>query len=366
MEKKVIRFLPAVLAILVSLGFVLWRLADKDWNPAALAEPGTQYSQGDVNGSEGYDGQFSYYIALDPNPDRIKPFLDNPPYRYQRIAYPLAARLLSFASPTLIPWMLLAVNVVSHGLGTYAVTQLLVRYQQPTRYALIYGLWVGLVGPVGLDMPEPMAYMLAVWALICFLDDRVILSAALMTAAVFTREALLPFMVAMAAVSIFRHNRKSLCWIISGLVVYGIWQGWLFLTFGQFGLGTGGAGDSGFEWIPLMGLFKVAQESVKVFALYLLIFGPSIIIPAIWGLTASIRALKSRLGSLEAWLLLVNAIVILFLPFSTFREPLAVVRLATGLVLSVILFSAENKLSRPLNFGMFWIAFLILVFQSTS
>ena len=71
-------------------------------------------------GSVGYDGQFYYYIAHDPfilgqSHDHI----DSPAYRYQRIIYPLTARLLSFGQPGLIPWMMVAVNLLGILLGTW-------------------------------------------------------------------------------------------------------------------------------------------------------------------------------------------------------------------------------------------------------
>ena len=71
-------------------------------------------------GSVGYDGQYYYYIAHDPfilgqSYDHI----DFPAYRYQRIIYPLAAWLLSFGHPPLIPWMMVAVNLLGILLGTW-------------------------------------------------------------------------------------------------------------------------------------------------------------------------------------------------------------------------------------------------------
>jgi hypothetical protein len=43
----------------------------------------------------GYDGQFFYYIALDPV--GALPYIDTPSYRYTRIGYPIAARVLALA-----------------------------------------------------------------------------------------------------------------------------------------------------------------------------------------------------------------------------------------------------------------------------
>ena len=41
----------------------------------------------------GFDGQFYYFIALDPN--HARDYVDGPAYRYSRIGYPMLARALS-------------------------------------------------------------------------------------------------------------------------------------------------------------------------------------------------------------------------------------------------------------------------------
>jgi hypothetical protein len=59
-----------------------------------------------------------------------------------------------------------------------------------------------------------------------------------------------------------------------------------------------------------------------------------------------------------------NAGVIVFLPFSTFREPFGLVRLATGLVLAVILFASTYGIRRVLNYSLFWSAYLIMLVRT--
>lgn len=50
------------LAMLALVGIVISRAGG---DPLALAQLGTQFSQGDPQGTEGYDGQFVYYLAED-------------------------------------------------------------------------------------------------------------------------------------------------------------------------------------------------------------------------------------------------------------------------------------------------------------
>lgn len=60
---------------------------------------------------EGYDGQFYYYLAVDPANARF--YMDSPGYRYLRPVYPAAARALALGFREAIPWTLLLVNLVA-------------------------------------------------------------------------------------------------------------------------------------------------------------------------------------------------------------------------------------------------------------
>src|SRR3954451_14760527 len=64
----------------------------------------------------GYDGLTFYRLALNPftseqAADGIR--LDNPPYRQQRLIYPLIVWLLSLGHATWIPWLLVIVNILA-------------------------------------------------------------------------------------------------------------------------------------------------------------------------------------------------------------------------------------------------------------
>jgi hypothetical protein len=58
-----------------------------------------------------------------------------------------------------------------------------------------------------------------------------------------------------------------------------------------------------------------------------------------------------------------NVLIILFLPNSTFREPLAMLRFAVPLVALLILYSADNRRWRALNYSYLWIFTLVFVFK---
>ena len=141
------------------------------------------------------------------------------------------------------------------------------------------------------------------------------------------------------------------------------WQLWLLSTFGKVGFGTGGAGVTGLEWIPFMGLWRVGAVNARALALLAAIFVPTVVIPAIWAIVGSLIALFKREWHPESWALLANAVMIPILTSSTFREPLGLARFATGLVLASLLFAARRNLRRPLIYALLWLALLAMLFS---
>lgn len=352
---------PALIALAVSSLYTGWRLAQAEWDPLSLAEFPDQAAESSGNPG-GYDGQFAYFIALDPTPEAVAAAVDVPSYRYQRILYPLLARFLALADPARIPWSLLAVNVIAHFLGTWAVAESLIGYGVWPGYALGYGLWIGLVVGIGTDLTEPSAYALAAAGWLACQKDRNLVGPALLGLGLFAKETIVIFWAAAFAADVINAapRRRIFAMALGGLA-FGLWQMWLWLTFGAPGIGSGGALATPFEWIPFMGLWRIGIVSVPVLLVFLLIFGPSIVLPTIWGILASVRSAWSGRREPEVWGLLLNAAVIPFLPFSTFREPLGIVRVAAGLVLATLLFAGRYNLRRPLNYSLFWSGLLVIL-----
>jgi hypothetical protein len=149
----------------------------------------------------GYDGQFYYFLAVDPV--HGKDYMDSPGVIYSRIGYPITVRAVSGGNAALVPYMMLLVNVLAAVGGTLAVAFFLTRHGLPAGLALIYGLFPGLVVAVFRDLTEPLAFALAAAALLVF-DTRSRLrllgSGALFGLAMLTREtvALFPAILALA------------------------------------------------------------------------------------------------------------------------------------------------------------------------
>jgi hypothetical protein len=359
------RFWPLLLTFSISAAYVFFRLALVEWDPIQIAEIAIYSQDGTEVIDQGYDGQFFYHMAITPSSEELVGKLDVPAYRYQRILYPLLAHLLVFGNADFIPWVLIVINLLAHLIGTGALIELLREYGVWIGYSLIYGLWVGVVAPIGLDLSEPLAYALVIVGLLFRKRGNFILGAILLTLALFTKETTALFWIAALIADMLSRTRTlSVVSLLVGGFLYGIWQFGLYLSFGSFGIGSGGAMATPFEVIPFMGLWRIGMESLPVLGLFLVIFGPTIVLPTIWALVASIRALFNRQIGINSWSLLFNAMVVVVLPFSTFREPLGLVRIATGVVLATTCFAAEYSILRALNYGMFWIALLFILVNS--
>lgn len=342
---------PALVTFLVLCLVAAGVIANANGDPLALARLGTRFSQNDPMGTAGYDGQFVFYIARDWEPAEVASHLDVPAYRYQRILMPLLARVLSFGNLDVLPWVLPWIGIVAHTLGTWGVASLLKEWGIRPGYALVYGLYAGFVLAVRLDLPEPLAYGLIVGAIYAVSKERQGLSWLLYGLALFAKEVTLLFVAAQGLVYLWRRQWRSAFGLgLATLLPYGLFQVWLWDTFGALGLGSGGDMATPFEWIPLMGLWRIGAYSPSYLIASLVVFGPFVLVPAFWGVWVVVKNVLHRQIDLISFGFGLNAIVILFLPFSTFREPGGLLRFACGLALSLLLFACYFRYSKVLRY----------------
>src|SRR5262245_62003051 len=116
--------------------FTVAGLALHGWNPLWFVWIGERFSELVPHGRTGYDGQFIYYFARDGW--AALPHIDNPPYRLQRILYPLLARWAALGHAAAIPWTMVAINAASIIATTWLVTRWLVAHQVWCWYGLVY------------------------------------------------------------------------------------------------------------------------------------------------------------------------------------------------------------------------------------
>lgn len=358
MRKLTAWWSPTLVVALVLAAYLGAVLAQAQGDPLVFARLGAGFADGEPVGEPGYDGQFAYWIARDPRPTAAAPHLDVPAYRYQRILYPLLAWALAAGQAVLVPWVLVLLNAAAQLAGTWVVERWLVEHHISRWYALTYGLWAGLVLAVRLDLTEPLAYALAAAALLALHRGRVGWAAVALGLALLTKETVLAVWLALVVWAAVNRRRRALAaWALAG-VPFAVLQLLLLRWYGALGLASGGHMATSFEWLPYMGLWRIATVSGVAFALLAVLLVPLIVLPSVWGIIAAARGVWRQRWAPVAWVLGANAALLAVAPFSTFREPLGIIRLATGLVLLTVFYGAQARTRRVLNYSLFWLAAL--------
>jgi hypothetical protein len=351
-------FRPWSATLVLYLAYLAVILGLHGGDPLALAKIGNGPNQG-------YDGQFTYLIAVDPRPSAVIHEIavvraDVPAYRYQRILLPMAARLLGMGQPGLIAWAIPLLNLTAQLAAVAVMEQLLVLVGVSRWYALVYGLYPGLAVAVRADLTEPWCYGLVAGSYLLHWRKQPWLSALAMGLALFSKETALLFVGAqMADALLSRDVRRIIALSAFAAAPFVVWQLTLRQVFGSFGLGSGGYLGTPFEVIPFNGVWQILPaKGLVVLAVFMLFLGPWVMLPAIWGIITAGRKLWEKSWHPYVWALAANSIIIPFTPFSTFREPVAMLRFSTGLVMAVLLFGGLNHSRRVLNYSWLWLAML--------
>ncbi|MBZ0285877.1 MAG: glycosyltransferase 87 family protein [Anaerolineae bacterium] len=357
---------PWLVATLLCLIYMVFVLLQNNGDPLAFVTIGTRFSQGIPDGSEGYDGQFNYYIARDPS--TAAQFIDVPAYRFQRILFPLLGRVLALGQESLIPWAFLLINLVSLAVGTYLLEKLLIGHGVSRWYAITYGLTLGIFGSLRLSLSEPLAYALVIGGITLAHREKWLWSALLFALAALAKETSLFFPAAYTLYLLYKRQwRIAIPFTFIGVLPFAIWQLILRNQFGEFGIGSGGALSTSFEVIPFAGVIRILTDSpAEARAGLLFIFGaillPFVLVPVVWALWRC--WVDMRTGNLSTYwfLMLVNAAILLFVPLSTYREPIGILRFIVGLQIVVILYTAHEHCYRALRNTTIWALTILFIF----
>lgn len=193
-----------------------------------------------IESPAGYDGQFYFFIAADPV--HAKDYTDQVGVRYARIVYPGLSWLLSGGGRlAALPWVMLALNLIAVGGGTWAVALWLRRRARSPWFALLYGLWPGLIFCVFRDLSEPIAYCLLALAMLAF-DRWILASAGLLGLSLLTRETTIAFAVAIALALALRDRRRAAGFLAVALLPMIVWRAIITLTLHSSTIESSGAG----------------------------------------------------------------------------------------------------------------------------
>lgn len=262
---KVLWILPAGLYLV----FILAYLAQHGWDPAYFVQAGDMFvtaGQAPANlsilpNSAGYDGQFYYRLALDPFTGEKTDFgitLDIPPYRQQRILYPLIVFLLSLGNVAVVPFLFIAVNFVCLCVIGWLGSLYMQRIGRQALWGAIFPLYPGFLLILARNLAEILSVTLILACLVCLQRQRRRTAVVWLSLAILAKETSL----LVAVGPLFAHPAKK--WYhrfapgvrMLPLLTFLLWQAWLFYRWGVLPVAAA-QNNLGF---PLAGLVGFIQQ----------------------------------------------------------------------------------------------------------
>lgn len=278
----------------------------------------------------GYDAQWYYAIAADPLNAANK--VDIPAFRYQRIVFPLLIRAASLGRVAWMPWAMLLINLASASVIAGILAELLYRRGASGWFALALIFSLGFMLSMRMDLLEPLTLALGLGGWIVYDEKKPLTGILLFALSGLTKEIGLIFPAAIAAWLLWRGSWRAAVWIVVGSIIpYLVWRIYLTYQFGQ----TPEAGEvTRLTWIPFSGFLTYKDLPGILFV------GIWTLIPAVLsglGLAWDVWFRRSVLQHPEVFLLMFQVALIATLPRLTWIDPLAVLRTASGLLISIML-----------------------------
>lgn len=286
--------------------------------------------RGYVPGGIGYDGEFYYFLAVDPVHARY--YMDDPAYRYTRILYPMTARLLALGRADAIPYTLLIVNWCALWLGTLALAAWLARKGVLPWFALVFGFYPGLFLAFRGDLTEPLSYALVAGAMYLSLTairHRTLWVGVLFGLAVLARESSAVFPAVLCLALLFRRRwRDAALLAVIAFLPFAVYKAFLVAW-----LGAGGTPAFLYPTrIPFQGIAEQVRHGLNRWEVITVVF------PGLLSAGAGIWALWRGARRVEIALLLVNVLLfVVLLPAASWATYSAAGRITAGVVLAAIL-----------------------------
>lgn len=272
----------AVLLIMAQVYYLRWGFDHRIWGnntqPSAVPlwlafnDLGRLWStpisdQGQSVANIGYDGQFYFYMA--ENPDVILACthiayhcpIDANPEREQRILYPMTARLLSLDNSELLHLVLFLIDFGAILITVFLVGVLCAAAGASRWLSVAVGIFSGEVMGLLRDLSEPYAVMWSVLAVYFLRKNRPLWCAVAVAAAVLTREQLVLVLPLLGLPLLAEHRwRQALLFTVISLGPFFAWQLILHRLFGRWGLAGSFADTRGLR-LPFQALWENHSNS---------------------------------------------------------------------------------------------------------
>lgn len=330
---------PSVVVASVYLVFLAYFTLSHHYQLIDYVHIGTRFSLHNPHGTNGYDGQFYYYIARDPLHAYL--YMDSAAYRYQRILYGLVIYVLSLGNVSLIPFAMLFVNFLSIVLSVEIVSRLLARRNLSPWFSLALGFYYGQTAALLFDTAEPLAILLLCVGLWYLDDENVTLAAIFMGLAALTRETIIFFpLVYLIAFLWQRRWSEAIRFVVLAILPLVVWYIVVWIIFGKLGAAAAPA----FERIPFGGIFAYFSDYRYFWSLVALI-----LIPTLGGwLFAGREAIQQNWRNSAFFIWVLNLILVTFMSATSYEDYVSCGRISTTLILATLLYAWSSKDKRLL------------------
>lgn len=220
-----------------------------------------------VNNPVGYDGQFFFYLAYKPSliwtcpHDQAHCPAYEPYFRWQRIFYPMVARVLALGQPALIPYTLLLANFIGILVVAYLIGKMAVEMGASRWMGAAAGLFCGELLGFLRDLADPFGVLWTVVAVYLLRRNRPLWAAAAAGAAILTREQLVFYLPILALPLLAQRRWLTLAQSAAiTLVPFIAWQVLLHSLYGIWPLFAGDTHVATLVPVPFLGLWRTRHE----------------------------------------------------------------------------------------------------------
>ncbi len=205
----------------------------------------------------GYDGQFYYRLAINPLNFHQTAYgvTVDAAYRFMRIGYPVLTWFVSFGHVSLVPYMLVAVNVAAIGVLGYIGGRFAIQGGRHAAWGLLLPGYFGLVTSLCRDTAEPVAAACMLAGLLAIRARRRRLAASLLAFGALTRETVMVLVAAIAIVRVvgflrrrYRPGRDDIVWVLPA-GVFVVWEALVFWFTGSVPMLADGGRNAGIPFV---------------------------------------------------------------------------------------------------------------------
>jgi hypothetical protein len=218
----------------------------------------------------GYDGQFFYFMTWDPlmklyhfapGADRV---VDDPVFRYRRIAYPVFTKIFSLNQPYIFPTVMMLLLIAGGTILSFFIAKIAMNYAEVRSLVLagllaifIPGVWFSL----SVATPEPLAAAFLAAGFFLTLQKRYISAAIFFALAALTRESTILFIVIIAIFEFLKDRKiRAPLILLASIVPYFAWRLYVTATLNAMRGWKGFFFEPGNVGVPFAGVVQTYQQ----------------------------------------------------------------------------------------------------------